>query len=173
MVLEWKIQGSDGAACSGRRQLGTTCQIADKISEPTAMRGSAAAPARTTGSLSLLKITRVPRRHAGVADGYSRQRSRHSKDNKFSFLHGSATVDAMWKSQAGDCNPKDCTILVQEQDGCISLVRDASSRPFGAATPDPKDEDAATTQAMRASIASVYAYPCRISGSAIYRMSVV
>jgi len=74
----------------------------------------------------------------------------HSKDNKFSFVHGSATVDAMWKSQAGDCNPKDCTILVQEQDGCISLVRDASSRPFGAATPDPKDEDAATAKAMNA-----------------------
>lgn len=173
MILEWKIQRSDGDPCSGCRQPCTTCQIGDEVSEPTAMRGSAAAPACTTGSLRLPKLDRVPRRHPGVADGYSRQRSRHSKDNKFSFVHASATVDAMWKSQAGDCNPKDCTILVQEQDGCISLVRDASSHSFGAATPDPKDGDAATTQAMRASIASVYAYPCRISGSAIYRMSVV
>ena len=57
---------------------------------------------------------------------------------------------------------------MEEQDACILLVHDASSRPFGAATPDPTDEDAATGQAMRASIASVYAYPCRISGPAIY-----
>jgi hypothetical protein len=74
----------------------------------------------------------------------------HSKGNKFSFEHGNASTDAMWKSESGDCNPKDCTVLVQAQDGCIALVRDASSRPFGAATPDPKDEDAATAKAMSA-----------------------
>jgi hypothetical protein len=74
----------------------------------------------------------------------------HKKGDKFSFLHGDATVDAMWKSQAGDCNKQDCTILIQQQDGCISLVRDASGRPFGAGTPDPKDEKAASTKAMTA-----------------------
>jgi hypothetical protein len=74
----------------------------------------------------------------------------HKKGDKFSFLHGDATVDAMWKSEEGDCNRQDCTILVQQQDGCISLVRDASARAFGAGTPDPKDEKAAVTRAMAA-----------------------
>jgi hypothetical protein len=74
----------------------------------------------------------------------------HKKGDKFSFLHGDATVDAMWKSEGGDCNRQDCTILVQQQDGCISLVRDAPGRPFGAGTPDPKDEKAAVTKAMAA-----------------------
>jgi hypothetical protein len=74
----------------------------------------------------------------------------HKKGDKFSFLHGDATVDAMWKSEEGDCNRQDCTILVQQQDGCISLVRDALARPFGAGTPDPKDEKAAVTKAMAA-----------------------
>lgn len=26
------------------------------------------------------------------------------KDDKFSFLHGDATVEAMWKSEDGDCD---------------------------------------------------------------------
>lgn len=74
----------------------------------------------------------------------------HKKGDKFSFLHGDATVDAMWKSEEGDCNRQDCTILAQQQDGCISLVRDASNRPFGAGTPDTKDQNAAVTKAMAA-----------------------
>jgi hypothetical protein len=74
----------------------------------------------------------------------------HKKGDKFSFLHGDASVDAMWKSEAGDCSREDCTILVQQGDGCISLVRDSSGRPFGAGTPDPKDEKAATAKAMTA-----------------------
>jgi hypothetical protein len=74
----------------------------------------------------------------------------HRKGDKFSFLHGDATVDAMWKGEEGDCNREDCTILVQQQDGCISLVRDSNGRPFGAGTPDPKDEKAATAKAMNA-----------------------
>jgi|GEM_PF-2487911 len=72
----------------------------------------------------------------------------HKKGDKFSFLHGDATVDAMWKSEGGDCNKQDCTILLQQGDGCISLVRDASGRPFGAGAPDPKDEKAAVAKAM-------------------------
>ncbi|MDR6935318.1 DUF4189 domain-containing protein [Luteibacter sp. 3190] len=72
------------------------------------------------------------------------------KGDKFSFLHGDPTVDAMWKSQEGDCNREDCTILVQQQDGCISLVRDGAGRPFGAGTPDPKDKKAAVAKAMAA-----------------------
>jgi hypothetical protein len=74
----------------------------------------------------------------------------HKMADKFSFLHGDATVEAMWKSQEADCNRQDCTILVQQQDGCISLVRDESARSFGAGTPNPKDEKAAVTKAMAA-----------------------
>jgi hypothetical protein len=74
----------------------------------------------------------------------------HKKGDKFSFLHGDATVEAMWKSEGGDCNKQDCTILLQQGDGCISLVRDASGRPFGGGTPEPKDEKAALAKAMTA-----------------------
>ena len=74
----------------------------------------------------------------------------HSKGDRFTFLHGDATVDAMWKSEEGHCNRQDCTILVQQQDGCLSLVRDSNGRSFGAGTPDPKDEEAATAKAMNA-----------------------
>lgn len=74
----------------------------------------------------------------------------HKKGDEFSFLHGHASVDAMWKSEEGDCNRQDCTILVQQGDGCLSLVRDSIGRPFGAGTPDPKDEKAATAKAIAA-----------------------
>ena len=70
------------------------------------------------------------------------------KNGKFSFLHGHTSIDDMWQSQRGDCNKTDCTILVQQQDGCIALVRDASSRYFGAGTPDPKGEKAPVSKAM-------------------------
>ncbi|WP_049622962.1 DUF4189 domain-containing protein [Frateuria defendens] len=72
------------------------------------------------------------------------------KNGKFMFLHGHPTVDAMWESQKGDCTRQDCTVLAQQQDGCISLVRDESARSFGGESPDPKGEQQAASRAMAA-----------------------
>lgn len=74
----------------------------------------------------------------------------NKKDNSFSFLHGHPTTDAMWSSRKGDCNQTDCTILVQQGDGCISLVRDASQKSFAGKTANPKGKNEAVADAMKA-----------------------
>jgi hypothetical protein len=74
----------------------------------------------------------------------------NKKNGKFMFSHGDANVAAMWANQEGDCNPQDCTVLVQQQDGCISLVRDESSRSFGSGNPDYDDQTQSVAQAMSA-----------------------
>ncbi|WP_161805590.1 DUF4189 domain-containing protein [Frateuria defendens] len=76
------------------------------------------------------------------------------KNGKFAFLHGDVSNEAMWKNQKSDCSKEDCTVLVQQQDGCISLVRDESSRSFGGASPNPDDEKEAVTQAINACVAA-------------------
>jgi hypothetical protein len=72
------------------------------------------------------------------------------QNGKFMFSHGDTSVAAMWANQEGDCNPHDCTVLVQQQDGCISLVRDESSRSFGGGNPDYNDQTRSVAQAMSA-----------------------
>jgi hypothetical protein len=72
------------------------------------------------------------------------------RNGKFMFMHKNSTPAAVWEAAKGDCNKEDCDVLVQQQDGCISLVRDAAGHPFAAGTPDPKDEKAALTKAMDA-----------------------
>lgn len=75
--------------------------------------------------------------------------NRHN--GKFSFLHGDPTPDAVWEGLTGSCgNKADCTILVQQQDGCISLVQDESVRSFGGTSPDHKNKAAAVSAAMDA-----------------------
>jgi hypothetical protein len=72
------------------------------------------------------------------------------RSGKFMFMHKNPTPDAVWAAAKGDCNKADCDVLVQQQDGCISLVKDGTGRPFAAGTPDPKNEKAALTKAMDA-----------------------
>jgi hypothetical protein len=72
----------------------------------------------------------------------------NKKNGRFSFLHGDTSMAEMWKNEEGHCDPQDCTVLVQQQDGCISLVRDESSRPFGSGSPDPDDEKLAIAKAI-------------------------
>ncbi|QWT20174.1 DUF4189 domain-containing protein [Bacillus sp. NP157] len=72
----------------------------------------------------------------------------NNKDGKFKFVHYYHSPDLVWKAAGPDCNPMDCKVLVQQQDGCISLVRDASLRNFAAGTPDPLDRKAALSKAM-------------------------
>lgn len=76
------------------------------------------------------------------------------KTNAFSFLHGDLSVEEMWKSHAGDCNPKDCAILVQQGDGCISLARDSKNQSFPGSTGNPKKEQESISKAMEACTAS-------------------
>lgn len=72
------------------------------------------------------------------------------KSGKFMFTHGNPTPDSVWKDLQSDCNKQDCTVLVQQQDGCISLVRDSAARSFGGAGADSRDEKQAVTRAMAA-----------------------
>ena len=72
------------------------------------------------------------------------------RNGKFMFMHKNPTPEAVWTAAKGDCNKDDCDVLIQQQDGCISLVRDGTGRPFAAGTPNPKDEKAALTKAMDA-----------------------
>lgn len=72
------------------------------------------------------------------------------RNGKFMFMHQNSTPDAVWAAAKGDCNKEDCDVLVQQQDGCISLVRDSTGRPFAAGTPNPKDKKAALSKAMDA-----------------------
>lgn len=72
------------------------------------------------------------------------------KNGKFMFLHRDESPEAAWNSVKGDCNKQDCTILAQQQDGCISLVRDALSRSFSGVGADTRDEKPAVSAAMDA-----------------------
>lgn len=72
------------------------------------------------------------------------------KSGKFMFMHGNPTPDSVWEKLQGDCNKQDCTVLVQQQDGCISLVRDSTARSFGGAGADSRDEKQAVIRAMTA-----------------------
>ncbi|QWT20162.1 DUF4189 domain-containing protein [Bacillus sp. NP157] len=69
---------------------------------------------------------------------------------KFTFQHKARTPDAVWDGVKGRCNKQDCSVLVQQQDGCISLVQDAAARSFGAGTPDHRNKAAASDKAMAA-----------------------
>jgi len=71
-------------------------------------------------------------------------------NGKFMFTHGKPTPDSVWAALTGDCNKQECTVLVQQEDGCISLVRDAGGRSFGGGSPDPKDKVQAISRAMSA-----------------------
>ncbi|MGN6480442.1 DUF4189 domain-containing protein [Luteibacter sp.] len=72
------------------------------------------------------------------------------KNGKFMLYHGGSSSEQVWQTLRADCNKLDCTILVQQQDGCISLVKDADGRFFGAGAPDPRDKKAAIGKAMDA-----------------------
>jgi Domain of unknown function (DUF4189) len=74
----------------------------------------------------------------------------NQKTGKSWFLNGDESQEAVWKHMEGRCDKQACKILVQQQDGCISLVRDESSRPFGGASSDHKDKKQAVSQAMNA-----------------------
>lgn len=76
------------------------------------------------------------------------------RNGKFMFMHQNKTPDSVWEAAKGDCNKEDCDILVQQQDGCISLVRDEKGRPFAAGTPNPKDKKAALAKATDACTAA-------------------
>jgi hypothetical protein len=74
----------------------------------------------------------------------------NEKTGKAWLLGGDESHEAVWKHLEDSCGKDECKILVQQQDGCISLVRDESSRPFGGASPDSKDKKQAVAQAMSA-----------------------
>lgn len=74
----------------------------------------------------------------------------NKSSGKFWFLHDGESPEAVWKSMDGRCGKQDCTILVQQQDGCISLVRDESSRSFSGASADHKNKKQAVFRAMNA-----------------------
>jgi len=74
----------------------------------------------------------------------------NKSSGKFWFLHDGESPEAVWKSMDGRCSKQDCTILVQQQDGCISLVRDESSRSFSGASADHKNKKQAVFRAMNA-----------------------
>lgn len=69
---------------------------------------------------------------------------------RFIFRHATPTPGGVWEEVKGRCNKQECSIVVQQQDGCISLVQDASARSFGAGTPDDRNENAASAKAMAA-----------------------
>jgi hypothetical protein len=71
-------------------------------------------------------------------------------NGKAMFLHKDRSPDLVWKHVGSDCNPQDCTIVVQQGDGCMSLVRDSAGRSFGAGTPDPRNKKEALDKAMSA-----------------------
>ncbi|PTR30928.1 uncharacterized protein DUF4189 [Luteibacter sp. OK325] len=74
----------------------------------------------------------------------------NQKTGKSWILTGDESQEAVWKHMVGRCDKQDCKILVQQQDGCISLVRDESSRPFSGASSDNKEKKQAVSQAMDA-----------------------
>ena len=71
-----------------------------------------------------------------------------SKSNRFMFFHGDGTREELQGSIKSECKDGDCKVLVEQQDGCISLVRDGNGRSFGAGTPDAGRKDEAIAAAM-------------------------
>ena len=69
---------------------------------------------------------------------------------QFSFLHRSPTKQAVWETLKERCTSEECTILVQQGDGCMSLVKDEAGRSYGGGSPDPDDEKGAIARAMNA-----------------------
>ena len=69
---------------------------------------------------------------------------------KFSFIHRSPNEQAVWESLKGECMKDDCTVLVQQGDGCISLVKDAAGRSYGGSVSDTDDEKGAAARAIAA-----------------------
>lgn len=79
----------------------------------------------------------------------------NNKNGKFMLYHGGSSSEQVWQTLKSDCNKGDCTVLVQQQDGCISLAKSADGRFFGAGTPNPRDKKAAISKAVDA---------CSVSG---------
>jgi hypothetical protein len=73
-----------------------------------------------------------------------------SKSNRFMFRHGDATREELQGSIRSECKGGDCKVLVEQQDGCISLVRDGTGRSFGAGTLDAKQKYEAIAAATAA-----------------------
>jgi hypothetical protein len=59
-----------------------------------------------------------------------------SKSDGFMFVHGDSSRDELHRSVQSECKGGDCKVLVEQQDGCISLVRDGTGHSFGAGSPD-------------------------------------
>jgi hypothetical protein len=69
---------------------------------------------------------------------------------KFAFEHGATTLQQLQKSIAEDCQGPGCRVLVQQQDGCMSLVRDSSGKSFGAGVANHEAKTDAVAKAMSA-----------------------
>lgn len=72
-----------------------------------------------------------------------------TKSNGFMFIHGDSSRDELHGNVRSECKGGDCKVLVEQQDGCISLVQDGTGRSFGAGSPNAgkKDETVATAMA--------------------------
>jgi Domain of unknown function (DUF4189) len=73
-----------------------------------------------------------------------------TKSNRFMFLHGDGSRDELRGSVQSGCKDGDCKVLVEQQDGCISLVRDGAGRSFGVGIPDAGKKDQTVASAMAA-----------------------
>ncbi|PTR30930.1 uncharacterized protein DUF4189 [Luteibacter sp. OK325] len=73
-----------------------------------------------------------------------------NKTNRFMFLHGYGTHEELQGSIKSECKGSDCKILVEQQDGCMSLVRDSTARSFAAGTPNAGTKDDAVAFAIAA-----------------------
>lgn len=79
---------------------------------------------------------------------------------KFFFVHRSPNERAAWEALKDECTNDDCTVLVQQGDGCISLVKDVSGHSYGGTTPDTDDEKGAAARAI-ATCESAGGYACK------------
>lgn len=81
----------------------------------------------------------------------------NDKTHKFAFLHGSRTPAELEKSIAMSCRDgSDCRVLVRQQDGCMSLVRDEKLRAFAVGIQGSKDKQNAVALALA---------KCRVEGN--------
>jgi hypothetical protein len=78
----------------------------------------------------------------------------NNRTGAFMLTHRGTSPDQVWETLKDDCNKQDCTILVQQQDGCISLVKDGKGRFFGAGIPNSRDKKAAISKATDACTAA-------------------
>lgn len=79
----------------------------------------------------------------------------NQKKHTFMFLHGDLSQASVQGHMKDECHANECAIVVQQHDGCISLVHDASKRWFSGSTTNPKAGDEAISHAVDA---------CRASG---------